>query len=1044
MRRGRLPALAAAVALPCLSSRGAAETGVAVVHTFSALQGAYPSALTNPDGASPGARMTLGSDGNLYGTTLAGGMYGGGIIFRLSPSNSLVDLFDFQAILNTDDQEYLSFGPNELTAGPKGFFYGTTQFGGSNQNGTIFVFSPASGEEADSYVFSAESTNVSGSNPDGMNPTGALVPGTNSSLYGTTQYGGSNGTGTIFLLMPIGPVFASEYSFTALGGTDDTTNADGATPNGLTLGSDGNFYGTTQGGGLYGAGTFFQFAVSGALTPLYSFGASDGDAASPQDALVQGPNGSFYGVSEFGGSSGNGTIFEVTPAGVERVLHSFTGADDGAAPTTALTLGSDGSFYGTTTGAGVNNNGTLYKITPAGAFSLFYSFPGLNTNFENTIGANPSAAMAMGQDGNLYGSCAAGGANGAGTIFRYVSSEFVSPTMPPKITTQPPARLSGLAGDYATLTVTVKGAPPLSYQWWKNNTIMLHDGGDIAGSRNGALIVGPLEFGDAGSYSVVVTNNSGGATSTVSVLTVEPETTIPDVAIVSPAANARTNSPVFSGTASDMVRVTNVVWWLTNKNGGSVLSNNAPLTRGGSNWSFTATPFPGTNVLAVQSVNWSGLKSKIASRAFFYKVTNTLTLQPGGDGTGSFSHATASVKNDPLPADGALLNIGEGYSIEAVAGGNSLFSNWVSTSLAGGFTSTNAALTFIMQSNMVLTANFVSNFFLPARGTYNGLFYNSSNIAAESSGMLKGLLLATNGTFSAQLLKSGTAYTLNGRFDVSGSFSNSLGKASAPGGLLKVNLEVDRAAGLIVGTVSNTLWSADLKAEMAGTQMPSAEYTLLLMPSSNAPANSPPGDGYALVTNHLGMVAFSGKLADGTAFTPAAAESPNGDVPVYSGALYGDTGLLLGWINVTNLDAAAPSNTLTWIKPASRSYPPYTYGLANTLQLQGGLWTNPPPKTPAIALTNGQLVISNANLLLTYDIAVSNNDTLLKLAASPSSNSLTGSISPKTGLLTVTFGNGSGKATTQGLGAILQSQTNGGGFFPGTTNAGLILLSPAQ
>jgi len=154
--------------------------------------------------------------------------------------------------------------------------------------------------------------------------------------------------------------------------------------------------------------------------------------------------------------------------------------------------------------------------------------------------------------------------------------------------------------------------------------------------------------------------------------------------------------------------------------------------------------------------------------------------------------------------------------------------------------------------------------------------------------------------------------------------------------------------------------------------------------------------------------------------------------------------LLLGWINVTNLDAAAPSNTLTWIKPASRSYPPYTYGLANTLQLQGGLWTNPPPKTPAIALTNGQLVISNANLLLTYDIAVSNNDTLLKLAASPSSNSLTGSISPKTGLLTVTFGNGSGKATTQGLGAILQSQTNGGGFFPGTTNAGLILLSPAQ
>ena len=154
MRRGCRLALVALAALPCFSSRGAAGTGVAAVHTFSALEGAFPSPIVNGDGASPGAGMALGSDGNLYGTTLAGGMYGGGIIFRLSPSNSLVDLFDFQAILNTDDQEYLSFGPNELTAGPKGFFYGTTQFGGSNQNGTIFVFSPASGEEAVSSIAS--------------------------------------------------------------------------------------------------------------------------------------------------------------------------------------------------------------------------------------------------------------------------------------------------------------------------------------------------------------------------------------------------------------------------------------------------------------------------------------------------------------------------------------------------------------------------------------------------------------------------------------------------------------------------------------------------------------------------------------------------------------------------------------------------------------------------------------------------------------------------------------------------------------------------
>jgi hypothetical protein len=191
------------------------------------------------------------------------------------------------------------------------------------------------------------------------------------------------------------------------------------------------------------------------------------------------------------------------------------------------------------------------------------------------------------------------------------------------------------------------------------------------------------------------------------------------------------------------------------------------------------------------------------------------------------------------------------------------------------------------------------------------------------------------------------------------------------------------------------------------------------------------------------MVTFSGQLADGTVFTPAAAESPNGDVPVYAG-LYGNSGLLFGWINATNLGAAAPSNTLTWIKKAGRTTTLYTNGFTNSLLLQGGTWTNPPARTPAIALPQGTLIISNASFFLTFNVAVSNNNTLVKLAGSPT-NSLTNStIAPSTGLLTVTFGNGNGKATTTGLGAVLQSQTNGGGFFLGTTNAGLVLLLPPQ
>jgi hypothetical protein len=344
---------------------------------------------------------------------------------------------------------------------------------------------------------------------------------------------------------------------------------------------------------------------------------------------------------------------------------------------------------------------------------------------------------------------------------------------------------------------------------------------------------------------------------------------------------------------------------------------------------------------------------------------------------------------------------------------------------------------------MVLTANFATNFFVPAHGTYNGLFANASAVAAESSGLLQGLLLATNGTFSGKLLQAATTYNLTGRFDVSGRFSTNLGPASAPGGVLKVNLMVDRVARQIVGTVSNTLWNASLTAEPAGTNLPSAQYTVLLAPAAGAPANAPPGEGFAQATNHLGMVAFSGKLADGTVFTPAAAESPNGDVPVYA-SLYGNTGLLFGWINVANLGAAAPGNTLVWIKKASRATAFYTNGFTNTLLVQGGPWTNPPAKTPALALSQGQLVISNASLFLLFtNVSVSPSNTLVKIGAQPT-NSLTGSIAPATGLLTLSFGNGNGRAATPALGAVAQGQTNGGGFFLGTTNAGLILLLPPQ
>ena len=612
-----------------------------------------------------------------------------------------------------------------------------------------------------------------------------------------------------------------------------------------------------------------------------------------------------------------------------------------------------------------------------------------------------------------------------------------------------PKSLSLPAGSTATLDVTATGGPAPAYQWLKNNTNRLSDSpGKISGSTSNVLTINLVTSNDAATYSVLVTNSYGPATSAPAVLTVKPDSTPPTVKIVSPAANARTNAPALNGTAANNVLVTQVSFWLTNLYTGSNTNGTATLTPASGAlvaWSIGPALSPGTNILTVQSRDFSGNLSAKVSCAFFCQAQAALSLNKGGAGNGTFS-ATSSVPGDTPPANGALLHPGEGYAVTAIPDRFSLFSNWVTS--AGS--SANPALRFIMQSNLVLTANFASNIFLPAAGTYNGLFSPDSGVSGETSGMIRGLTLKTNGVFSGTLLIAGTNYPLSGGFDLSGHAAVTIGlaatpggRAPVPGGPMQMELTLEGApTHQITGTVSNTLWTAHLTAERTGTNLPSAQYTLLFAPPANAPANTPPGDGYAQVTNHLGMLTVKGALADGAAFTAqTVAESQNGDFPVYA-TPYGNTGLLLGWINLTNLEAAPPANLLAWIKKASPLYPPYTNGFTNTLQVQGALWTNPPAKTPAIVLPEGQLVISNnAGFNLDFNVAVNTSNNLVKLAGS-ATNFLTGSISPKTGLLNLAFGNGNGTNATQGQGAVLQDQTNAGGFFITSTNAGAIFLRP--
>ena len=176
----------------------------------------------------------------------------------------------------------------------------------------------------------------------------------------------------------------------------------------IAQGRDGNLYSTTPSGGAKGAGAVFRITPTGVLTVLYSFtGGIDG--GNPSSGLTLGTDGNFYGTTLGGGENFDGTVFKVTPAGTLSVLHSFN-CTDGCEPVGGVIQGEDGNFYGTTFAA----NGTVFKMSPAGVLSTLHSFQYFD-------GAGPNATLVLGTDGRFYGTTDSGGMYGYGTVFKITS-----------------------------------------------------------------------------------------------------------------------------------------------------------------------------------------------------------------------------------------------------------------------------------------------------------------------------------------------------------------------------------------------------------------------------------------------------------------------------------------------------------------------------------------------------------------------------------------------------------------------------------------------
>jgi hypothetical protein len=523
-------------------------------------------------------------------------------------------------------------------------------------------------------------------------------------------------------------------------------------------------------------------------------------------------------------------------------------------------------------------------------------------------------------------------------------------------------------------------------------------------------------------------NNIGGAANALSGsvvlnLNFKPDTTRPTVGISSPAAGAKltTNTVTVKGTASDNLSVALVQYRLENAAG----TNDYQDAIGTNQWTAIVTNLvAGPNTVRVLAFDASSNMSLTLARTFNYVLTSPLDLSTTGNG-----HVTPNYTN-------ALLEIGGTYTLTAVPGTGSLFSNWTGTISANS-----AKLTFTMQSNMVLQANFVTNPFTPVKGNYAGLFYDTNAIAMTNAGYFSAAL-ASGGTFGSKWQFANVTYSLSGAFSLLGTYSNAIPRSGQSP--LLVQLQLDLADGeSITGTISDGIWTAQVAANRAhfSTTVPAPQvgsYTIVL-PGSDDSSTRPGGNGVGTVkVSATGGIAFAGTLGDGTPVSRTAFISKTGEWALFA-PLYAGKGLLIGWINFDSTQPDTDLNgVITWIKlPQPVKFYPAGFDFAEGIEAVGSRYrfTN---GVPLVNWTDGQIILEGGNLSdsITNGLSISPNNAIsgtnnLKLSFTTTSGLFLGSvINPATGKPIAVKG------------ALLQKQNRGYGYFLGTNQTGGVFLGP--
>jgi hypothetical protein len=457
----------------------------------------------------------------------------------------------------------------------------------------------------------------------------------------------------------------------------------------------------------------------------------------------------------------------------------------------------------------------------------------------------------------------------------------------------------------------------------------------------------------------------------------------------------------------------------------------------GPNTSATVTDLqPGTtNYFAVVAYNVNDVESP-PSNLVLYNVpaaTPPVTIQTNSSPTTTSNSVPPVTVLFMSNINFTLLVSGHGTLSPKPAATS--FTNWLSNGIVAA---TTPSYTFLVESNAVLQANFISNPFLPVMGLYHGLFYVSSDPAEESSGSIVADV-TSDGFYTANIRFGAYSYSFSGVFSLAGAALKSIPRAGLSP--ITVRLQLGSTSGPMTGTISDGNWTANLEADPAiyssAHHAPEAgKYTLLIPGSDNASAQ-PGGNGFGAVTvNDSGLVSFSGSLGDGTAVTSSSTVSGQGQWPFYI-SLYGGKGSILGWLSFA--DNGDMGGQINWFKLPQKAATLYPGGFTNNSEAVGSFYkyTN---GSPVLGFTDGLLSLINGDL--THSItdpiglgqeiqATSQSET--KLTYTTSSGLFSGNVlNPETGKLISVKG------------AVLQNQNLGAGYFLGTNESGSVVISPPQ